>query len=222
MGGFHARVLRDLGLDVSTVDPDPAAGADYARVPHREFDVVCVAAPIGDLAEQAAGWAGHTGWLMVEKPFAATLHEAETLAMLLDDQACAVGYVERFNPQVRLLRVLLADCAPRLVRFRRWNDRQCADVALDLQSHDVDLAAFLGLECPVVFDARAGVLRRRLRVVEVVDVDCELAVDLMAHDCSPLHAQWHAFLAGQLGFAVPRDAVRVHEALARIPAAVAA
>lgn len=219
MGGFHVRVLRDLGLDVSTVDPDPAVGADYVRVPHRAFDVVCVAAPISQLAEQAARWAGHTGWLMVEKPFAASLHEAETLAMLLDDQPCAVGYVERFNPQVQLLRLLLADCAPRLVRFRRWNDRQCADVALDLQSHDVDLAAFLGLECPVVFDARAGVLRRRVRTVEV---DGQLAVDLMAHDCSPLHAQWHAFLAGQMGFAMPRDAVRVHEALARIPTAVAA
>lgn len=219
MGGFHARVLRDLGLDVSTVDPDPAAGADYARVPHRDFDVVCVAAPIEHLAEQAARWAGHTGWLMVEKPFAADTHEARTLAMLLDDQACAVGYVERFNPQVRQLKVLLADRAPTLVRFRRWNDRQSANVALDLQSHDVDLAAFLSLTCPVVFDARAGVLRRRVRVVEV---DGQLAVDLMAHDCSPLHAQWHAFLAGRSGFAMPRDAVRVHEALARIPAAVAA
>lgn len=219
MGGFHRCVLRDLGLDVWTVDPDLAAGADYARVPHREFDVVCIATPFAHLAEQAARWAGHTGWLLVEKPFAASEHEARSLAMLLEDQACAVGYVERFNPQVRTLRGLLADRTPSLVRFRRWNDRQSTDVALDLQSHDVDLAAFLGLECPVIFDARAEVLRHRVRVVEV---DGELAVDLMAHDCSPLHAQWHTFLSGRPGCATPRDAVRVLGALARIPASVAA
>jgi predicted dehydrogenase len=156
---------------------------------------------------------------MVEKPFAADEHEARLLAMLLEDQACAVGYVERFNPQVRRLKGLLADRAPSLVRFQRWNDRQSANVALDLQSHDVDLAAFLGLTCPVIFDARAGVLRRRVRVVEV---DGELAVDLMAHDCSPLHAQWHTFLSGRPSCATPRDASRVLGALARIPTAVAA
>ena len=219
MGGFHRRVLRDLGFDVTTVDPDPAVGADFVRVPHKNFGVVCVATPIQYLADEAARWVGHPGWLLVEKPFAASLAEAEALALLLADQAVCVGYVERFNPQIRRLRELLATSPPSAVVFRRWNDRESPDVALDLSSHDVDLAAFLGLQCLVTLDSRAETGLQRVRRVEI---DGVRRVDLMAHDSSPLHAQWHTFLSGRQGHAGPRDAVRVHAALACIPVAVAA
>lgn len=219
MGGFHRRVLRDLGLDVTTVDPNPAAGADFMTVPSRHFDVICIAAPIDHLSDEAARWVEHEGWLLVEKPFAATLPDAQLLADQFDGQRVAVGYVERFNPQVRRLQEALYAMPVEHVRFRRHNDRTTGDPGLDLTSHDIDLAAFLGLRCPVTFDTHASGCDHRVREVVVNDA---VTFDLMAHDTSPLHAQWHAFLSGRPGYATPADAVHVLAALDRMPALVAA
>ncbi len=226
MGTFHARVLRDLGLDVTTVDPDPAVGADCTTVPaHRNFDAVCIATPIDHLVTEAERWAGHHGWLLIEKPAAPSLLEAKRLAAILHGQRVCVGYVERFNPRVRRLRELLADSPPpRTARFTRWNDRPSFDVALDLGSHDIDLARFLGLTCPVAFDQRAAAPVRR-RAIEVrVDNGRALTVDLMAHDTSPLHAQWHAFLANRptYGYATLEDAVAVLAHIEHAPMALVA
>jgi predicted dehydrogenase len=213
MGGFHRRVLADLGYDVTTVDPDPAAGADYLSVPARRCPgVVCVAVPIAQLAETAAQFttARH---LLLEKPMAPTLGEAVELADRLGGQHVAVGYVERFNPTVRALQRALADSPPPIAaRFRRWSDRPSPDRALDLMSHDVDLAAFLGLHCPTEFDA-ADDHPVRVRDIMVRTASRTARADLTAHDTSPLHAQWHAFLSGREGYATPADAVAVLEAL---------
>lgn len=223
MGGFHRRVLRDLGLDVTTVDPSPRAGADYLTVPSRRFDVVCVAAPIEHLADEAARWVGHEGWLLVEKPFAATLTDARPLADDLVGQHVAVGYVERFNPQVREFRRRIeVRGLPRLACFTRLNRRPSPSIDLDLKSHDVDLARVLGLECPVKYvyaddvDVTARVARAGYGLGDWV------TVDLMAHDTSPVHAQWHAFLSGRPGYATPIDAVHVLAELERQRLPVAA
>lgn len=208
MGGFHRRVLRDLGLDVTTVDPDPLVGADCLTAPGRRFDVVCVAVPIPHLAEQAARWAGHEGWLLIEKPGAATTGQATDLAALLAGQRVAVGYVERFNPQVRGLAERLADAAPPTsAYFRRWNVRPTTDIALDLQSHDLDLARLLGLDCHVTYDCAAGQQQVR-REVTIRTSPWTLHADLTAHDTSPLHAQWHALLSDRGGWASISDAAR--------------
>ena len=221
MGGFHRRVLMDLGLDVTTVDPSPAAGADYLSVPQFcKPDVVCIAAPIDHLADEAARWEGHEGWLLIEKPGAPTADDARDLAYLLDGQRVAIGYVERFNPVVRRLRSLLATSSLAEADFTRWNDRPARDVALDLQSHDVDLAAFLGVT-HAKFDARANSPVKR-RAIAVRAAGRSLTVDLTAHDTSPLHAQWHAFLSGRPGYATPADAIGVLAALSGFPAEVAA
>lgn len=222
MGRFHRRALRDLGLDVTTVDRDPAAGADHLAIPARtHFDVVCIAVPIEQLADEAAGWAGHDGWLLIEKPGAPTLEQARSLAELLDGQRVAIGYVERFNPQIRQLTAELADAPPPVfAHFRRWNQRQAAG-DLDLVSHDLDLTRFLGLTCPVRYEAAGG------QPVQLRDVNvrCErgptLRADLTAHDTSPLHAQWHAFLSGRPGLATPADAVVVLTELEQHEAAAA-
>ncbi len=233
MGTFHARVLRDLGLDVTTVDPDLAKGADYLSHEDRMtrqrgtpdgFDVVCIATPIEHLVREAAKWHGHRGWLLIEKPAAPTLADAQYLADVLHGQRVAVGYVERFNPRVRRLRELLTwRQSLSAVHFTRWNDRPSFDVALDLGSHDIDLARFLGLKCPVTYDARAGVpLRRRTIAVDIGD-RC-LNFDLTAHDTSPLHAQWHAFLANRptYGYATLDDACAVLSQIEAAPLEMAA
>lgn len=212
MGGFHRRILADLGYDPITVDPDPARGADHTTLPPGRFDIVCIAVPIRDLAEQAAQFAGRTRFLLIEKPMAATIAEARELAELLAGQDVAVGYVERFNPRVRRLCALLADSPqPAWAHFTRWNDRPSPNVALDLEAHDRDLAQFLGLTCPVRFDEQANASRRCREIM--ICANHVLHVDLTAHDTSPLHAQWHAFLSGQPGYATPSDAIAVLAAL---------
>jgi predicted dehydrogenase len=213
MGRFHSKVLSDFGYDVTTVDPDPGAGADYLSVPAgKRPSVVCVAVPMEHLAETAARFpdARH---LLIEKPMAPTLGEAVELADRLAGQHVAVGYVERFNPTVHALQRALMDSPPPVAaRFRRWNNRPSPDVALDLRSHDVDLSMFLGLSCPTEFDEQAD---RPFRVRDILVRTQGRAVraDLMAHHTSPLHAQWHAFLSGHELYATPSDAVVVLEAL---------
>ncbi len=211
MGGFHRKVLADLGLDVTTVDPDPNAGADYLRVPSRDYEVVCVATPIEQLVEEAFRWCGHEGYLLIEKPLAPSLKVAKQMACLLTGQRVAVGYVERFNPRVRALKRLLDDSPPPYsARFTRHNDRPSPDVPLDLRSHDVDLAAWLGCTERVTYDTSdCAPERRRTIQIQPGPEGLSLAVDLTAHDTSPLHAMWHAFLSGQQGYATPVDAARV-------------
>lgn len=214
MGRLHRKVLRDLGYDVTTVDPDRAAAADHRSVPQRRFDVVCVSVPIPALAEQAAGWAGFAGHLLVEKPFAADAGEAAEVAGMLAGQRVAVGYVERFNPQTKRLREQLQDAGDAMTgRFVRWNDRPSRDLDLDLRSHDVDLAAWLQVPAPV-FSTRAGSPVRR-RDITVSCGSRTFRADLFAHDTSPLHAQWHHFLTGGSDCATPDDAVTTLRVLGR-------
>lgn len=220
MGTFHRRVLSDLGFDVTTVDPVPGR-ADYLSIPRGRFDVVCVAVPIDHLADEAARWAGYGGRLLIEKPMAATSRDAIELVALLDGQCVAVGYVERFNPQVRRLARELTDSPPPTqARFVRWSDRRSPDVALDLRSHDVDLATHLNLRCPVEFScATERAIKQR-----VVTVQCgtrTLRADLLAHSASPLHTQWHSFLHDRADCATPDDATDTLLAL-ELAAAVAA
>jgi hypothetical protein len=101
--------------------------------------------------------------------------------------------------------------------FRRWNDRPTTDVALDLTSHDVDLARWLGVSCPVRFDSRADAAARVRSVLVHYEDKPTARVDLMAHDTSPLHAQWNAFLSDKPGCASLSDAVLTLAALRLAP-----
>lgn len=226
MGRFHARVLADLGCDVTTLDPDPLAGADHSharQVGRYSFDAVAIATPIEHLAPTAALWAHRARHLLIEKPMAASAEEARELMVLLsftDGVEAAVGYVERFNPQFRSLRERISGHRVVCAAFTRYNPRPTADVALDLQSHDVDLARTLGLNpedhTRVALNTRAGAaeLRREITVATDVAGMTERA-DLTQHETSPLHAQWHALLSGSGGYATPADALAVLEVIAR-------
>lgn len=236
MGKIHHRALTELGYTVTTIDPN--GNADYCAVPHRRYDAVAIAVPIQHIAEAAAEWAGYTGHLLVEKPFAANLQEAEALSHTLAGQNVAVGYCERFNPCVialqRAVRAIVS--APERVLFTRWNDRPSWDVELDLRSHDVDLAACLGVAGVAEFDTRADVRRLhiagRRRHVEVgYGGGVSVCADLMAHSASPVRDQWREFLSGAVAYlggfgagsvATMGDAVGVHGVLEAQWMAVAA
>jgi predicted dehydrogenase len=96
------------------------------------------------------------------------VEEARELELALGDHcAVAVGYVERFNPQVRQLRERLAGREVLTARFTRYNARPSADVLLDLQSHDIDLARVLGVDpAGVIYNSLAGAaeIRREIQV----------------------------------------------------------
>jgi predicted dehydrogenase len=211
MGGFHRTALHDHGFNVVTVDPDPRAGADYERVPgHRKWDVVCVSVPIRWLAETAAFWSGQCRLLLIEKPMAESAVQAWLLVRELRHQPAVVGYVERFNPQVRALRDLSPEGLSFAV-FKRWNTRKSRDVAVDVQTHDIDLARFLNVRS-AQYDTRAGAPELVREIWTMID-DRVILVDLTAHKQSPLHDQWGDAIAGGLDCARPEDALGVLEDL---------
>jgi predicted dehydrogenase len=161
MGTHHARVGRSLGMDVHTVDPfQPADFQQLEAAP--EADLVVIATPIAALAPAAcaAMRIGHR-LLLVEKPMAASLGEAEDMVELAAETGTVlvVGYTERFSPAFR---EVSHDLIARIgtveeLRFERRGPRPCdASVcALDLTVHDLDLMRFLGYE-PSVIEAESN------------------------------------------------------------------
>lgn len=219
MGGFHAKVLRDFGYEVTTVDPDPRRRPDFVHFwsdLRGAWDVAAVACPLDGLAENATRLAG-TRRLLVEKPFASSHHIGQRVAnqLKVGGGSTCVGFVERFNPAVRRLREQIAGREVLSARFVRWTDKPCASwrlgdafppvVDLDLKIHDVDLAAHLGVLDVATFDtiADVGIQCRRIEVQTTTGL---VAADLMAHDTSPLHALWHTFLMGG-DVPTPADAI---------------
>lgn len=217
MGGFHARTLMDFGYDVTTVDPDPARSADHRSIEDalaaaREFgdglfDVAAIATPIPFLVESAFALAGTP--MLVEKPFALDSRTGAMLAAYLEqhEKPVCVGYVDRFNPMLRKIDL----CEAVQVTFTRLSDRPSTDELLDLRAHDIDLSMHgahrADRQCKFVTAAGQSQKVRRIGA-EYAD-GSTATVDLTAHDTSPLHAMWHAFLSGKPGYATPASAVRV-------------
>lgn len=165
MGRNHVRVLRDiLGEDlVAICDSDRGAADAVARLygmrayaSHAELfarerpEAVVVAVPTTAhhaVVSEALAAGCH---VLVEKPIAATVKEAEDLARraVTSGLVLAVGHVERYNPAVVELRRCLPElgrviqlCARRLGPFpRRVRD---VGVVIDLATHDIDLMRML-------------------------------------------------------------------------------
>lgn len=111
--------------------------------------------------------------VLVEKPVAMSVAEAQTIAEAArrSGRICAVGHVERHNATFAELRAALHGERPLGIRIRRLNyfvpRAADADVTLDLLIHDVDLVLDLTNETPSRVDA-AG-LRVVTGVLDHVD-----------------------------------------------------
>jgi predicted dehydrogenase len=143
MGHNHARAARALGVEVVTVDTDPAAGADFTE--WQRADVCCIATPPDQLTTAAANALALGMRALIEKPGA--LHAAE-LARLHDSGRFFVGYTERFNPAVEALAHHLSLAGEiHHVSIRRlglpWSGPK--HPVLDLATHDFDVLDYLGL-----------------------------------------------------------------------------
>ncbi len=172
MGSNHLRVLSDFDEQrvrlVGVAEPalevrekaekrfHVAAFEQYQQmIAETRPDLVVVAVPTHlhfEVARHALDAGIH---VLVEKPIATTIEEAETLIQLANQRSVhlAVGHVERFNPAVMALKRLLARGelgtifslhARRLGPFPpRIRD---VGVTLDLATHDLDAMRYLVAE----------------------------------------------------------------------------
>ena len=160
LGREHARILAELPGSrlVGVHDADPGTGERVARERDTrhfgslddllsEAEAVVVAVPTADhhpVARRALEAGCH---VLVEKPFAATLDEADDLIRRAEarDLELRVGHVERFNDAVRASTPHLE--RPRFIESLRLAPFQPrgtdVTVVLDLMIHDIDLV--LGL-----------------------------------------------------------------------------
>ncbi len=156
LGQHHARIF--AGLEeadlVAVVDADPdraAAVASRHGVPAlssctdlpRDLDAVSVAVPTSAHAPIVEACLRRGLAVLVEKPMAATLEEAASMARQAEraGRPLVVGHTERFNPIVRAARGRVRD--PRFIETHRlgmFTARSTdVDVVLDLMIHDLDV-----------------------------------------------------------------------------------
>lgn len=122
---------------------DPASELDAV-------DAVVIAAPTSTHTEYIKKIGGKVKNILVEKPLAASLQEAEDLQayVVAEKINLMVGFIERFNPAVQGLKRVL-DRSSRVVSidFTRTNKLSSritdVDVVTDLMIHDIDLALYL-------------------------------------------------------------------------------
>ena len=149
MGRFHAEKFARLpGVQVAVVDPDPARApiSDFRKV-LGEVEAAVIAVPTNLHHEVARAFLERGLHVLVEKPLAATLDEADDLVNLASKKTAVlqVGHVQRYSNAFKALakrveKALYID-AERLAGFKQRGAE--VDVVLDLMIHDLDLALSL-------------------------------------------------------------------------------
>lgn len=156
MGILHERVLRGLGHEVVTVDPDENRNADLPLIAALDVvDAAVIAVPPQKLTTLAIDASQKAKYLLVEKPMADSVPDAISLAQSVGH--LVVGYTERHNPAVEELRRnldLVGDVHHIAIqRLGLPPDRPTAHVALDLATHDLDILRYLGFAPKVLHAA---------------------------------------------------------------------
>ncbi len=208
MGANHARVLADLpGIDlvgVADSDPERTAQATARRtfpgfnsvaglLRATQPDLVTIAVPTRAHAATALEAIAAGAHVLVEKPIAATIGEAQGLAEAAARAGTmlSVGHIVRFDPAIQALRERLrADQGGRVLqlRARRVNPfpERIRDVGVihDLATHDIDIMRYLlGLDVRRVYaeaqrhvntefeDLLAGLLHFEEGVLGVLEIN---------------------------------------------------
>ena len=162
-GRNHARVYHQLAKEgeavrlVGVVDPDVQRADAVARefdckafgsieqltTTHSEVQAASVAVPTAFHLDAAAKLMDAGVDVLIEKPLAATLKEADELISLAERHAriAQVGHLERFNPAVQATLPLIT--RPMFFEVHRlsiFSPRSLdVDVVLDLMIHDLDI-----------------------------------------------------------------------------------
>jgi predicted dehydrogenase len=159
-GKHHARVYASLPAAVLTgivdIHPDRAEAiaeslGTEAFSTHTDLfgkvDAVSVATPTTVHAEIGEQFLKQGIHVLVEKPIAPTLKDADRLIQIAEANHCVlqVGHLERFNPAVQELRKIVK--RPRFFESHRmgsFSPRSLdIDVILDLMIHDLDIICLL-------------------------------------------------------------------------------
>jgi len=194
MGRNHVRLLSSLaGADlVGVYDPKPEAAEGVARE-HGvrvflrledlagEIEAAVVAAPTAAHAEMGCALLERGLHVLVEKPLAPSLAEADRLLERAGDRVLAVGHVEFYNPAVQALLSLAT--APRFVEVQRlgvFSPRSLdVDVILDLMIHDLQILHVLD-PSPVAEVRATGIAVLSPRI-DIANVRVELASGCVAN-----------------------------------------
>jgi predicted dehydrogenase len=194
-GRNHLRVYRELELSgypvqlAAVVDPDPAALADAAQrfeIPGfpttqaclaaaGKLDAVSICVPTVHHASTAAPLLAAGIDLLIEKPLAASLADADRILALSRQHHRIIqpGHLERFNPAVTAARQHLH--RPMFFEAHRlsvFTPRSLdVDVVLDLMIHDLDIV--LSLVASPVREVRAVGLPVLSRKVDIANVRLE-------------------------------------------------
>lgn len=154
LGRHHVRILAALpgARLVGLHDADPATAAavaaehgarafpDLASLA-AQIDAAVVAVPTVDHLAVAGALLDQGLHILVEKPMATSLAEADELLARAGDRVLAVGHVEFYNPVVQAL--LSLGLPPRFLEVQRlgvFSPRSLdVDVVLDLMIHDLQI-----------------------------------------------------------------------------------
>ena len=156
LGQHHARVYESLPearlVGVYDLDHDRAAEVAarhscrafaHQRELLAEAEAVSVAVPTVDHHRVARAVLEEGRHVLVEKPMASTLSEADDLIRVAGERGLVlqVGHIERFNPAVEVLRATVS--RPRFIEVHRLGEFSPRsldiDVVLDLMIHDLDI-----------------------------------------------------------------------------------
>jgi predicted dehydrogenase len=195
MGRNHVRILSSLpGAELAGVfDPrleaaEAAAHDHGARVFTRledlagEIDAAVVAAPTVTHAEMGCALLERGVHVLMEKPLAPSLEEADRLVAAAGDRVLAVGHVEFFNPAVQAL-LTAAGVPPRFLEVQRlgvFSPRSLdVDVVLDLMIHD--LQVLHALDPSPVAEVRATGINVLSPKIDIANVRVELGSGAVAN-----------------------------------------
>lgn len=194
MGRYHAQKLARLTQLVGVVDADPARARELADQvggaalsDYRELfgkaDAAVIAVPTDRHHAIARDCLQHGLHLLIEKPIATTLAEADELIALAEKKRVVLqtGHVERYNKSFRALaqrmdRPVFVE-AERLAAFKQRGAE--VDVVLDLMIHDLDLACALARAEPTNVSATG--FRVLTRDIDIANARIEFANGFVAN-----------------------------------------
>jgi len=197
LGRHHARILSQLpGVEMVGIhDRRPEAAEAVARehgvrvwASFEELagriDAAVVAAPTVAHAELGCELLGRGVHVLVEKPIASSLAEADALLAARGDRVLAVGHVEFFNPAVQALRTALGRSdPPRFLEVQRlavFTPRSLdVDVVLDLMIHDIQILH--ALDPSPLHEVRATGIAVLSRRVDIANARIALASGCVAN-----------------------------------------
>ncbi len=194
MGRHHVRILAALPEAelVGIYDQRPEVAAELAAEhgTHSfssleelaaQVDAAVLAVPTYAHAQIGCELLAEGVHLLIEKPIAATLEEADRLLAAAGDRVLAVGHVEFFNPAVQAL--LALGETPRYVEVQRlspFTPRSLdVDVILDLMIHDLQLLH--ELDPSPIKEVRATGIDVLTERIDIASVRLELASGVVAN-----------------------------------------